>query len=82
MQILLILHSHADSLSLSEWMIHYTSIMMDNVYTLRYTLYAVQSTVVGGSTTLVIHKVTLYIFNTSADCYDQTWLLLNSKLLC
>jgi len=80
--ILLIFHSHADSLSLSEWMIYYTSIVMDSVYTLRHTWYAVHSTVGGGSTGLVMHKVILYIFNTSADCYDQIWHLLNSKLLC
>jgi hypothetical protein len=82
MHILLTLHSHADSLSLSEWMIYYTRIMLGSVYTLRYTLYTVHSTVHGVFTTIVIHKFTLYIFNTSADCYDKTWHHLNGKLLC
>jgi len=78
MHILSIHHSHADSLSLSEWMIYYTSIVSDSVYTLRHNWYAVHSTVGGGCTALVIHKVTLYIFNTSTDSYDQTRHLLNS----
>ena len=82
MHILLILHSHADSLSFSEWMIYYTSIVLDSVYTLRHTWYEVHSTVGGGCTALVILKVTPYIFNSSADCCDQTWHLMNSKLLC